>query len=240
MISANSTRLKESSMKSLMLALSCMLASPVFGGVFSGSETIDFTGQSGAVSSPSGTKSFGGWRFTLDKPFTNPATPGTLSFGGAATRVEANDSNVAVLGGTGYKPSMILERSDGTAFSLGTIDFGGNIIDSTSDWASSIRITDVTSGGSGSFVDFTLSSSSNLYQTMSVQTTFANVKKVSFTGISSGSLANFTVDNIQIGATYDPPAQAVPEPSAVITMGLFGLAGFTFGRRRCRGNATRS
>jgi len=223
-------------MKLLMLALACMLASPAFGGVFSVSETIDFTGQSGAVSSPSGTKSFGGWRFTLDKPFTNPATPGSLHFGGADTRVEANNSNVAVLGGTGYKPSMILERSDGTAFSLGTIDFGGNIIDSTSDWASSIRITDFTSGVAGSFVDFTLSSSSNFYQTMSVQTTFSNVKKVFFTGISSGSLANFTVDNIQIGAAYDPPAQAVPEPSAVITMGLFGFAGFTFGRRRYRGN----
>ena len=223
-------------MKLLMLALACMLASPAFGGVFSVSETIDFTGQSGAVSAAGGTKSFGGWRFTLDKPLTNPTTPGTLSFGGAETRVEANDPNVAVLGGTGYKPSMILERSDGTAFSLGTIDFGGNIIDSTSDWASSIRITDFTSGVAGSFVDFTLSSSSNFYQTMSVQTTFSNVKKVFFTGISSGSLANFTVDNIQIGAAYDPPAQAVPEPSAVITMGLFGFAGFTFGRRRYRGN----
>ena len=236
MTSANFTRLKESSMKPLILALSCMFTAPVFGGVFSVSETIDFTGQSGAVTAPLGTKSFGGWRFTLDKPFTNPATPGSLHFGGADTRVEANNSNVAVLGGTGYKPSMILERSDGTAFSLGTIDFGGNIIDSTSDWASSIRITDFTSGVAGSFVDFTLSSSSNFYQTMSVQTTFSNVKKVFFTGISSGSLANFTVDNIQIGAAYDPPAQAVPEPSAVITMGLFGFAGFTFGRRRYRGN----
>ena len=78
-----------------------------------------------------------------------PSTPGSLSFGGASTRVEANNSNVAVLGGTGYKPAMVLERTDGTAFSLGKIDFGGNIIDATSDWAEKIRITDITTGGSG-------------------------------------------------------------------------------------------
>ena len=102
---------------------------------------------------------------------------------------------------------MVLERTDGTAFSLGKIDFG-NIIDATSDWAEKIRITDITTGGSGNSVDYTLNSNTNSYQQMSVKTAFANVKKVSFKGISSGTLANFTVDNIQIGAVYDPPGPA--------------------------------
>ena len=211
------------------------LAAPCSAGIFTLSETIDFTGQSGAVSSPAASKSFSGWKFTLDKPFTVPSTPGSLSFGGSETRVEANNSNVAVLGGTGYKPAMLLERTDGTAFSLGKIDFGGNIINSTSDWAEKIRITDITTGGSGNSVDFTLNSNTNSYQQMSVKTAFANVKKVSFQGISSGTLANFTVDNIQIGAVYDPPgpaAGAVPEPTSLAGMALLCVGSIFISQRK--------
>ena len=84
----------------------------------------------------------------------NAFNPGLTFFRRAVTiRVEANNSNVAVLGGTGYKPAMVLERTDGTAFSLGKIDFG-NIIDATSDWAEKIRITDITTGGSGNSCGF--------------------------------------------------------------------------------------
>ena len=222
-------------MNRLVFLFFFFLAAPCSAGIFSVSETIDFTGQTGAVPTSGATKSFNGWKFTLDKPSTMPSTPGSLSFGGASTRVEANNSNVAVLGGTGYKPAMLLERTDGTAFSLGKIDFGGNIINSTSDWAEKIRITDITTGGSGNSVDFTLNSNSNLYQQMSVQTAFANVKKVSFQGISSGTLANFTVDNIQIGAVYDPPgpaAGAVPEPTSLAGMAVLCVGSIIISQRK--------
>ena len=222
-------------MNRLVFLFFFFLAAPCSAGIFTLSETIDFTGQSGAVSSPGASKSFSGWKFTLDKPFTMPSTPGSLSFGGAPTRVEANNSNVAVLGGTGYKPAMVLERTNGTAFSLGKIDFGGNIIDATSDWAEKIRITDITTGGSGNSVDFTLNSNTNSYQQMSVKTAFANVKKVSFQGISSGTLANFTVDNIQIGAVYDPPgpaAGAVPEPTSLAGMAVLCVGSIFISQRK--------
>ncbi|MGC6551436.1 MAG: PEP-CTERM sorting domain-containing protein [Rubripirellula sp.] len=222
-------------MNRLVFLFFFFLAAPCSAGIFTLSETIDFTGQSGAVSSPGASKSFSGWKFTLDKPFTMPSTPGSLSFGGASNRVEANNSNVAVLGGTGYKPAMVLERTAGTAFSLGKIDFGGNIIDATSDWAEKIRITDITTGGSGNSVDFTLNSNTNFYQQMSVKTAFANVKKVSFQGISSGTLANFTVDNIQIGAVYDPPgpaAGAVPEPTSLVGMAVLCVGSIFISQRK--------
>ena len=149
--------------------------------------------------------------------------------------MEANNKNVAVLGGAGSKPTMTLEHKDGTAFSLGKIDFGGNIINSTSDWAEKIRITDITTGGSGNSVDFTLNSNTNSYQQMSVKTAFANVKKVSFQGISSGTLANFTVDNIQIGAVYDPPgpaAGAVPEPTSLAGMAVLCVGSIFISQRK--------
>ena len=215
-------------MNRLVFLFFFFLAAPCSAGIFTLSETIDFTGQSGAIVFP-GSKSFGGWRFA-------PSTPGTLSFGGASTRVEANNSNVAVLGGSAQgKPAMVLERTDGTAFSLGKIDFGGNIINSTSDWAEKIRITDITTGGSGNSVDFTLNSNTNSYQQMSVKTAFANVKKVSFKGISSGTLANFTVDNIQIGAVYDPPgpaAGAVPEPTSLAGMAVLCVGSIFISQRK--------
>ena len=222
-------------MNRLVFLFFFFLAAPCSAGIFTLSETIDFAGQSGAVSSSGASKTFSGWKFTLDKPFTSPSTPGSLSFGGAPTRVEANNSNVAVLGGAGYKPAMVLERTDRTAFSLGKIDFGGNIEDSTADWAEKIRITDITTGGSGNSVDFTLNSNTNFYQQMSVKTAFANVKKVSFQGISSDTLANFTVDNIQIGAVYDPPgpaAGAVPEPTSLVGMAVLCVGSIFISQRK--------
>lgn len=70
---------------------------------------------------------------------------------------------------------------------------------------------------------------------MSVKTAFANVKKVSFQGISSGTLANFTVDNIQIGAVYDPPgpaAGAVPEPTSLVGMAVLCVGSIFISQRK--------
>ena len=225
-------------MNRLVFLFFFFLAAPCSAGIFSVSETIDFSSVTTTTLSanPAFTYIDTDWKFTLQRESTYPQNmQGTLQFGSRSDRVESNNKNVAVLGGLGSKPTMTLEHKDGNAFSLGKIDFGGNMINSTSDWAEKIRITDITTGGSGNSVDFTLNSNTNFYQQMSVKTAFANVKKVSFQGISSGTLANFTVDNIQIGAVYDPPgpaAGAVPEPTSLVGMAVLCVGSIFISQRK--------
>ncbi len=225
-------------MNRLVFLFFFFLAAPCSAGIFSVSETIDFSSAPTTTLSANTAYTYidTDWIFTLQRESTYPqSTQGALAFGGRSDRVESNNKNVAVLGGLGSKPTMLLERDDGNAFSLGTIDFGGNIINSTSDWAEKIRITDLTPGGSGNSVDFTLNSNTNSYQQMSVRTAFADVKKVSFQGISAGTLANFTVDNIQIGAAYDPPGPAagvVPEPTSLVGMAVLCVGSIFISQRK--------
>ncbi|MGC6445583.1 MAG: hypothetical protein ACON5J_04095, partial [Rubripirellula sp.] len=157
-------------MNRLVFLFFFFLAAPCSAGIFSVSETIDFSSVTTTTLSanPAFTYIDTDWKFTLQRESTYPQNmQGTLQFGSRSDRVESNNKNVAVLGGAGSKPTMTLEHKDGTAFSLGKIDFGGNIINSTSDWAEKIRITDITTGGSGNSVDFTLNSNTNSYQQMS-------------------------------------------------------------------------
>lgn len=202
-------------------------------GIFTSSGTIDFTGQTGSLTSPGGSVTFSGWKFTL----IQDNLKGSVTIASDSDRVEANNKNVAVLAGSvtvGAKPQMTLEKDDGGSFSLGTIDFGGNKISDNSKWADTVRITDSSPSGSGAFYDFNLDTSSTSYQTMSVQTTFASVTKVTFQGISTDSFANFTVDNIQFGDAYDPGNPAVPEPTTLASLSMMMLGGLACGRRRRR------
>lgn len=202
-------------------------------GIFTSSGTIDFTGQTAALTSHGGSASFSGWKFTLNQDNFK----GSVSITSGTNRVEANNKNAAVLGGiaeVGAKPQMTLEKVDGGTFSLGTIDFGGNKISDNSKWADTVRITDSSSSGSGAFYDFNLDTSSTSYQTMSVQTIFASVTKVTFQGISTDSFANFTIDNIQHGDAYDAGNRAVPEPTILASLSMIMFGSFVRGRRRRR------
>lgn len=224
-------------MNRLVFLFFFFLAAPCSAGIFTLSETIDFTVSGTFTANVNNNGSYqeidgGGsgdsddWIFTLVKP---SSTEGSLRFADDSIRV--GDQNVAVLGGQGGKPTMTLSRKNNTAFSLGTIAFGGSLTDDNSKWAEQIRITDISTGSPGSFVEFTLNSNLTNYQTMAIETAFANVTEVSFQGVSSGTHAEFTVDNIQIGAVYDPPA-AVPEPASLIGMALLCFGSIFISLRR--------
>lgn len=189
---------------------------------------IDFTNRTAVLNNGEAFTTIDDFRFTLDKGGGYYQNQGSLLIGSNSNRVEADNDNLAMLGGTGFKPVLTLERTDGAAFSLGAIDVGGSSLSSTSRWAEKVIISD----GLNNY-EVTLNTSSTTYQSVSAQAIFSNVTSLTFAGINDvSSTAEFTLDNINLG---DPGNNAgvVPEPSTFLCFGILmiSLTGFSMRRR---------
>lgn len=213
----------------MRLFLALLLAP--FGGVVSAA-LITFEGRTASISNGDFFTTIDDFKFTLNKGGGFSQNQGSISIGdsdGIRVSDPSGPHNLALLGGFGFKPVLTLERSDGNAFSLGAIDVGGSSLTNTARWAETVQI----SNGSESY-DVTLNTSETTYQTVAAQSIFSNVTALTFQGVSSGSLAEFTLDNINVGeavTTTGNNQSPVPEPSTLLILVVMLVGTMIFHRR---------